>query len=293
MQSDIIKRLLVLVIILLIGGGISYAGGSGGAKFSGASVFVLCGAWAFIVNWLAFIPANAAQTEKYYDLVGSFTYLSVIAIAIALTPELSDRAKIAAMMVVVWALRLGSFLFIRINQDGHDDRFDEIKINPSRFFIAWTIQGLWALVTVACALVIITAANDKPLGVVGLIGIVFWVIGFLIEVVADAQKRAFRKDPSNKGKFINTGLWSWSRHPNYFGEITLWLGMAIIALPILSGLQWFTLVSPVFVFLLLTKVSGIPTLAKKSKQRWGDDAGYQDYLAKTSLLIPLPPKNRS
>ncbi|MFT6407004.1 MAG: steroid 5-alpha reductase family enzyme [Arenicella sp.] len=290
MQNDILKRLFILLLILLIGGVISIAGGDGGASYANIPVFVICGAWAFLVNWIAFVPANAAQTEKYYDLVGSLTYLSVIGLALLLTPQLSDRGLIAAAMVVIWALRLGTFLFIRISQDGHDNRFDEIKVNPSRFFIAWTIQGLWALVTAACALAIITGGNQAPLGVIGKLGIAIWVVGFIIEIVADSQKRAFRRAPENKGKFINTGIWSWSRHPNYFGEITLWLGMAVMAIPVLSGGQWVTLISPIFVVFLLTKVSGIPTLAKKSKERWGKDADYQAYLANTSLLIPLPPK---
>ncbi len=290
MQNELVKRLIILIVILAIGGGISMAGGDNGARYQNVPIFLICGAWAFLINWIAFIPSNAAQTEKYYDLVGSLTYLSVIGLAVTLTPELSTRAKLAAILVAVWALRLGTFLFVRINQDGHDDRFDEIKTNPSRFFIAWTIQGLWALVTAACAIAIITGGNAKPLGIIGMFGLGVWALGFIIEVIADAQKRAFRKDPANKGKFINTGLWSWSRHPNYFGEITLWLGMAILAVPVLSGLQWVTLISPVFVFLLLTRLSGIPTLAKKSKQRWGDDPDYQAYLANTSLLFPLPPK---
>jgi len=290
MQNDIVKRLIILLVVLLIGGGISIAGGDNGAQYRNIPVFVICGAWAFLINWIAFIPSNAAQTEKFYDLVGSLTYLSLIGLAVTLTPELSSRAKLAALMVVAWALRLGTFLFIRINQDGHDDRFDEIKTNPSRFFIAWTIQGLWALMTAACALAIITGENNKPIAFIGFLGLGVWAFGFVIEIMADAQKRAFRRMPSNQGKFITTGLWSWSRHPNYFGEMTLWLGMAILAIPVLSGFQWVTLISPVFVFLLLTKVSGIPTLAKKSKQRWGDDPEYQAYLANTSLLIPLPPK---
>ena len=290
MQNDILKRLIILLVILLIGGGISVAGGDGGARYVTIPVFVICGAWAFLINWIAFVPANAAQTEKFYDVVGSLTYLSVIGLALWLTPQLSDRALIAAAMVLIWALRLGTFLFIRINQDGHDNRFDEIKVNPSRFFIAWSIQALWVLVTAACALAIITGGNQAPVNVVGMLGIVIWVVGFMIEVVADRQKRTFRRNPDNKGKFINSGIWSWSRHPNYFGEITLWFGMAVMAIPILSGGQWVTLISPIFVVFLLTKVSGIPTLAKKSKERWGDNADYQAYLANTSLLIPLPPK---
>jgi len=207
-----------------------------------------------------------------------------------LSGELDTRSMLAAAMVVIWAVRLGSFLFIRINQDGHDDRFDQIKINPLRFFTAWTIQGLWALLTAACALAIITSTTKSELGLVGSIGAVVWVVGFLLEVIADRQKRIFRKDPANKGRFINTGLWSWSRHPNYFGEMVIWIGMAIMALPILQGWQYVCLISPVFVILLLTKVSGIPLLQKKGQEKWGDDPAYQAYLSNTSLLIPLPPK---
>jgi len=253
-------------------------------------VFLLCGIIAFAVNWLAYIPANIYKTEHYYDITGSISYLSVIATAVVFTSNLDIRAQLAACMVVVWALRLGSFLFLRIRQDGQDDRFDEIKINPLRFFFAWTLQGLWVLLTAACALAIITGGKSVPIGVVGTIGIVMWVVGFLIEVTADRQKRVFKRDTTNAGKFINVGLWSWSRHPNYFGEILLWTGMAVLAIPVLSGGQWVTLISPVFVYLLLTRLSGIPTLTEKAQKKWGDDADYQAYLARTSLLIPLPPK---
>jgi len=284
------KRLLVIFVVLLIGAAVSLAGGDGGVKIGTISLFAICGIIAFLVNWIAFIPANAAQTEHYYDLTGSVTYLSVIAVAVVLTPELSVRAKLAAIMVTVWTLRLGIFLFRRINQAGQDDRFDAIKTNPLRFFIAWTLQGLWVLLTAACALAIITGGSATPIGMVGAIGILMWLIGFIIEVVADAQKSAFKRDPDNKGKFINVGLWSWSRHPNYFGEILLWTGMAVFALPVLSGWQWVTLISPVFVAMLLIRVSGIPMLAAKGQKKWGDNADYQAYIANTSLLFPKPPK---
>ena len=290
MKNETFKRITVVLIILLLGTAVSYAGADNGAAFKGVPVFMLCGALAFIVNWAAFVPANRAQTEKYYDLMGSATYLSVIAVAIVLTPELSLRAKLAALMVIVWTLRLGTFLFMRINQDGQDDRFDEIKTSPLRFFITWNLQALWVLFTSACALVVITSVNKSPMELIGYIGILMWIIGLAIEVVADSQKRIFKQKAENKGRFINVGLWSWSRHPNYFGEITLWTGMAFLAIPILSGLQWFTLISPLFVFLLLTKVSGVPLLAQKGQDRWGDEPEYQAYLKQTSLLIPMPPK---
>lgn len=102
-----------------------------------------------------------------------------------------------------------------------------------------------------------------------MIGFLIWVFGFAFEVIANSQKRKFSADPQNKGRFIQTGLWSRSRHPNYFGEIMLWLGIAIIALPVLQGWQWVALISPVFVTLLLTRVSGVPMLEKKADTKWG------------------------
>lgn len=285
------KTLVIgLAITILIGLSLSWAGGNGGITIGPISVFALCGLLAFAINWAAFIPANIARTEKYYDLTGSLTYLTVIAVAVLLAPHPSARAMLVAAMVMVWAVRLGGFLFVRIRKDGADDRFDDIKVSPLRFFFAWTLQALWVLFTAAAALAIITSDTQIALELVGLLGMVMWVIGFVIEVVADAQKRAFKRDQANQGRFIQSGLWRWSRHPNYFGEILLWTGIAVMAIPILSGSQWVVLVSPVFVYLLLTRISGIPMLEEKGMQRWGDNAEYQAYLANTSQLIPLPPK---
>ena len=113
--------------------------------------------------------------------------------------------------------------------------------------------------------------------------------GFAIEVVADRQKSQFRAAPENAGKFINVGLWSWSRHPNYFGEIVLWIGVAIIAAPILRGWQWLTMISPLFIILLLTRISGVPMLERRADEKWGGQPEYEDYKARTSVLILRPP----
>ncbi|GAA6139513.1 DUF1295 domain-containing protein [Arenicella sp. 4NH20-0111] len=290
MERSPVKSLIALFIIIAIGLSVGWAGSDFGVMYQGYPVFFLCAMLAFAINWVVFVPSNMAKSEKFYDLTGSVTYLSIIVLALMLSPELDLRSKLAAAMVAVWAIRLGTFLFIRISQDGHDDRFDEIKINPLRFFTAWTIQGLWALLTAACALVIITNANKMEIGGLGKVGICVWFIGFVLEVVADRQKRNFRKDPENKGRFINVGLWSWSRHPNYFGEIVVWVGMAILAFPVLQGWQYVCLISPVFVTILLTKVSGIPLLQQKGQLKWGNEPEYQAYIASTSLLIPMPPK---
>ena len=123
------------------------------------------------------------------------------------------------------------------------------------------------------------------------IGSLIWLLGFVIEVVSDKQKTNFKNNPSNEGRFIQEGLWSWSRHPNYFGEIVLWIGIAIIAYPVIEGWQYFALLSPIFVIFLLTKVSGINLLERQGMKRWGHEEEYLNYLKRTSSLIPLPPKN--
>lgn len=252
-------------------------------------VFAACGALAYLINWIVFVPSNRAQTERYYDLTGSVTYLSLIAFALsAANPD--ARSVVVAAMVAIWALRLGTFLFRRVRRDGRDGRFDRIKVDPRQFFMTWTLQGLWVLLTLACALAIITGAQRRDIGIVGVIGIAVWLVGFAVEVVADAQKSAFKKDPANQGAFITTGLWAWSRHPNYFGEIVLWTGIAIVGVPVLSGWTWLTLVSPVFVALLLTRVSGIPLLEARAEKRWGSDENFRAYTRNTPVLIPRPPR---
>ena len=278
-----------VVIAIVIGAAMSWAGSDGGLRAGALPVFALCGGLAFAVNWLAFIPSAIARTEHYYDLVGGITYITVVVVGVLLSGPLDLRAMLVAAMVLVWSLRLATFLFRRIAKSGGDDRFDDIKHRPLRFFMAWTLQGLWVLLTAAAALAVITGGAREPLGAVGITGIAVWAIGMLIEIVSDRQKSAFRNDPNSQGRFINTGLWAWSRHPNYFGEIVLWTGMAIVALPVLQGWQWATLISPVFVAFLLIKVSGIPLLEDKADKRWGGQDDYEAYKRNTPVLVPRPP----
>ena len=284
MQSAVGVAIATIVGIL-----ISWAGSDGGDRVGALPVFAVCGALAFAINWAAFVPAAIKRTEHFYDLAGGITYITVIIAAVFLSGPLDLRSAIVAGMVMFWSVRLASFLFMRISRAGKDSRFDVIKQQPLRFLLAWTLQGLWVLLTAACALAIITGGSREPLGVIGYVGIAVWAIGILIEIVADQQKSAFRANPANKGKFIRTGLWAWSRHPNYFGEIVLWTGMAIIALPVLEGWQWATLISPVFVFFLLTKVSGIPMLEEAADERWGGQDDYEAYKQNTPVLFMKPP----
>lgn len=277
------------LIAILIGAAISWAGSDGGDRIGSIPLFALCGALAFGINWLVFIPAALTQSEHYYDLTGGITYITVTAVAVYLASALDLRAMLVAGMVMIWSFRLATFLFARISKSGGDSRFDDIKNRPTRFFLAWTLQGLWVLLTAAAALAVITGGNAAPLGIIGFVGIAIWTTGMLIEIVADQQKSKFKSDPNNKGKFINVGLWAWSRHPNYFGEIVLWIGKAIVAVPVLQGWQWATLISPVFVTFLLTKVSGIPLLENTADERWGGQEDYEHYKRNTPVLIPKPP----
>ena len=280
------NALLTFPVLIIIGFLVAVAGSQRGSLIGGIPVFALCVGVAYLIQWLAFIPAYFLQTEKFFDLTGSITYISVISIAALLSSGLDARSLLLWALVVVWAARLGTFLFRRIRKAGKDDRFDDLKPSFIRFLNVWTIQGLWVTFTMPAALVAITTVNRKELDIFAIIGFLVWIFGFVIEVMADAQKSRFSANPENKGKFIQTGLWSRSRHPNYFGEIVLWVGVAVIALPVLQGWQWIALISPLFVTLLITRVSGVPLLEKKADQKWGGQADYEAYKKKTPVLIP-------
>ncbi|MBT6352609.1 MAG: DUF1295 domain-containing protein [Halieaceae bacterium] len=256
---------------------------------------VLVGGWpaltvlalaAFSIQWLAFVPARIFETERFYDFTGSLTYIALTLAALGVAESFSPEQSLIAAMVIIWAGRLGSFLFRRIHAAGGDQRFDHIKVSSARFFVAWTLQGAWVVMTSCAALTVILSTAQPPMGAIYVIGAAMWATGFAIEVIADRQKSRFRADPANTGQFINVGLWARSRHPNYFGEILLWAGIAVMAVPYLSGSQWVVLLSPLFVYALLTRLSGIPTLARRGQQLWGADPLYQAYLANTPRLLP-------
>jgi steroid 5-alpha reductase family enzyme len=286
------ELLSVLGIAIAVALGLLTAliGAQGSQTLAGVPVFAIAVGLAFLVQWVAFVPAYLRQTERYFDLTGSLTYIGVVLIAAALTPVRDERTLLLLVVVVAWAARLGTFLFRRIRKSGRDDRFDELKPSPLRFLAVWTVQGLWVSLTLAAALAAITSAQREPLGIVALLGLAIWGFGFGIEAVADWQKSRFRATDANRDRFIDSGLWAWSRHPNYFGEIVLWVGVAVIALPVLSGWQLLTLVSPVFVAVLLLRISGVPMLERKADARWGGRPDYESYKARTPVLVPRPPR---
>ena len=284
------KSLIGIAVSLIIATLILLAGSQGSLSLQGLPLFAVCGAIGFILHWAIFIPSYAFQTEHYFDLTGSLSYITTVIVAMVLNPSLDIRDLIICAMILVWAVRLGSFLFWRIKKDGQAKRFIVMKTKFTWFLLTWTLGGLWVLVTMAAGLAALTSNTTVELGILGYVGIALWLFGFAVEVIADNQKTQFKKDPNNKDRFITSGLWSWSQHPNYFGEITLWLGLALFTYPVLSGWQLVTLISPIFVYLLLTRLSGIPTLDRLAKEKWGSDSDYIAYVEATSKLMLAPPK---
>jgi len=238
------------------------------------------------IQWVGWAFAVAFKTEKFYDLTGSVTFILSAYLSHEWSPQ-TTRQNVQSHMVMGWAARLGLFLFARILHDGEDKRFVRAKEDPSLFFKFWTIQGIWVFVTMLPTLMLNSSERDRPLGNLDVIGWGLWAIGMGFEVIADFQKSAFRRNPNNKGKFITTGLWSISRHPNYFGEVLLWFGLYISASSVFRRFQYLSVLSPVFVYLLITRLSGIPLLEKAGLKKWGHLPEYQNYIKNTPCFIPF------
>ena len=264
--------------------------GNDSVIFNGYSAVLYCAVLCIGIQWAAWIPASISKTERYYDLTGGLTYLIVVGFSLwagSQSEPPSLRELIVSLLVVIWSLRLSSFLYFRIHRTGKDGRFDELKTSPIRFLVPWTLQALWVFLTMIVVIVINSQAGSAPeLGIWDGMGLSIWIIGFGIESIADNQKTVFNAEPNNQGKWIDSGLWSYSRHPNYLGEILLWTGIGFFGISCFTGLERFAWISPVFIYLLLTKVSGIPILDKRALEKWGDDPEYQKYRDNTPALFP-------
>ena len=264
----------------------------------GIPPFLLCGGLIFLLHWLMFVPAYLFQTERYFDLTGSLSYIGAVALALFVLMErgaaVEPRSQVIALLIAVWAARLGGFLFIRVLRRGGDGRFDAIKPRFFRFLFTWNLSAVWVLVTVSAGLAAVVNPYPYPLvtawgGMADWLfygGLALWTAGFGLEVTADSQKSRFNRQSANKGRFIQSGLWSRSRHPNYLGEIMLWCGIALMAAPALHGWWYLTLASPFFVGFLLIKVSGVRLLQQRAEAKWGDDPAYRRYKAQTPMLLP-------
>ena len=262
-----------------------------GVFLSGIPIILLCAIVSFVTHWMIAAPSLITSSEKYFDFTGMVATLLVVLTAmfalLSSGAQVSIRSVFVASFVSVWTLRLGIFLYKRIVKAGEDIRFRDIKKSLPKFLMTWTLSALWVFLTTVNAITLIALNPLEPIGIFFIMGALLWLLGFGFEVIADRQKKYFSEQPKNEGRFITQGLWSVSRHPNYFGEIILWAGIAIISLPFLSGWQYVTLVSPVFVFLLLTRISGLPFLEDKAEKKWGEDKDYIEYKKRTPILVPF------
>tara|TARA_B100001094_G_scaffold163511_1_gene158238 strand:- start:275 stop:1198 length:924 start_codon:yes stop_codon:yes gene_type:complete len=276
----------VIVIVFLVVSAV----GKNSVLLNDYSAVLYCAVISIGLQWLAWIPGSIGKTERFYDLTGGLTYLTVIGFSLwagAQSEPPSLREYIVSLLVVIWSLRLSFFLYSRIHRTGKDGRFDQLKTSPIRFLVPWSLQGLWVFLTMIVVIVINSQADSAPaLGIWDGLGLSIWILGFGIEVIADHQKTVFNTESSNRGKWIDSGLWSYSRHPNYLGEILLWTGIAFFGISCFTGLERVAWISPIFIYLLLTKVSGIPILDKRALEKWGENPEYQKYREITPALLP-------
>ena len=284
-MKNIALRLLFILSIFLFVGALVYAGTPSPSN----TMLVEAALMIFGIQLIVFIPSYLAQTEHFYDLTGGITYLSVMSFMAYRHQEIFGdwdvRSLVLTALIGLWAIRLSSFLFTRVKRVGKDGRFDELKTSFTRFLLTWMLQGLWVFMCTYPALIALASPSESEI-VYLTIGTLLWLIGWGYEVVADYQKTRFNSDPNNAGKFINMGVWKQSRHPNYVGEWVLWTGITIIALPVYESGQWMALITPVFVYWLLNKVSGVNLLEARADQKWADDPAYQHYKKETPVFFP-------
>ena len=280
------KNILTILFFLICVAVINTAGQNIELEIRGVNAFTFTLIVAVLLQVIFFIPSFLLKTEKYYDLVGSLTYVTTVSLAYFSVETKTMIDSIIYFYVMVWALRLGIYLFRRVRNDGKDVRFEKAKRHFFWFLQYWMGQALWVSLTACAAIIAILSPEEDTLPVLAMVGMALWLSGFTIESLSDYQKRVFRKENNPSEAFIHTGLWARSRHPNYFGEITLWTGIAVIALNTLTGIEYITLVSPIFVYILLTRMSGVNLLERIADERYGHLEEYQRYKRNTPVLVP-------
>jgi steroid 5-alpha reductase family enzyme len=241
------------------------------------------------VNAAFFAVAAIRKTDVVTDLSYSLSF-ALLALALPSMGAHKLVQLIAALMVLLWAFRLGGYLFGRILRIKVDHRFDEMRDKPLRFARFWILQAITVAVIMLPVSYLLGRKGVPEFGPWAIAGVALWLVGLVIEAVSDAQKSAFKGKEANRGRFVSSGLWRYSRHPNYFGEMLVWWGLFVYAVPFLDGAAFFVALGPLFLTLLLLFVSGIPLLEKSAEAKYGADPAYREYKRKTSILVPLPPR---
>ncbi|MBU1014101.1 MAG: DUF1295 domain-containing protein [Bacteroidetes bacterium] len=237
------------------------------------------------INLIMFIPAYLFNTDKLTDISYSVTFV-VVAIFGLIQSSLNLPHILLFLMIFIWAFRLGTYLLLRIRKIGKDNRFDSMRKSIIKFGSFWVLQGITVFVVLIPSIYFFNTSLEQ-LSFLSYSGLLIWLVGLIIEATGDYQKTIFINNPNNKGKWVNTGLWKYSRHPNYLGEILVWIGVYLFILPALNnGQALIGLISPVFITTLLLFVSGIPLLEKSADKKWGTDHDYTLYKNNTGILLP-------
>jgi steroid 5-alpha reductase family enzyme len=238
-----------------------------------------------LFNLFMFVPAYLYKTDKLTDIsyALSFIFLSGFAYIKSST---TGAHILLTLLVFWWALRLGAFLLYRVSKKGKDVRFDGMRENPLKFIRFWLLQGVTVFLVLIGVLLFMEVKSPK-VNLLSIFGVIVFLCGLAIEAIADLQKWQFSQNIKNKGKWIEIGLWGRSRHPNYLGEMLVWIGIYLYILPSLTGNDWLiALISPAYIIILLMFVSGIPLLEKSADKKWGNEKGYKEYKKRVPKLIP-------
>ncbi|MEM4397383.1 MAG: DUF1295 domain-containing protein [Candidatus Woesearchaeota archaeon] len=236
----------------------------------------------FLMQMFGFFLGFFFKTDKFTDLFYGLCFAFLALFLLFYNKMFLFLHFVLVLMIFLWGFRLSGYLFYRILKTKKDNRFDEIRNNFFKFLGFWILQAT-AIFLIMLPSIVFLSSEIKNITLYNIVGFIIWLIGFLIETIADFQKDAFKK--KHKDKFINVGLWKYSRHPNYFGEILVWIGVFIFTIPVLKGIVWLTIISPIFITFLLLFVSGIPILEKNADEKYGHLKEYQEYKRKTCLLI--------
>jgi steroid 5-alpha reductase family enzyme len=236
-----------------------------------------------------FLIALVREDNSLADIAWGPGFILVAALSYVRQPVHGPRAVLVGGLVLAWGLRLALHVFVRNRKRGEDFRYARWRREWGRWFVlrsyfqVFLLQGCLLLV-IAYPLMLVNRAPGGPLGVRDCAGSALWLLGFFFETVGDAQLLRFKRDPVNKGRLIASGLWRTTRHPNYFGEATMWWGIFLIALGAPGG--WTAAVSPALITFLLLRVSGVRMLEKK----YEGNPEFEAYARRTSAFVPWFPK---
>lgn len=241
------------------------------------------------VNLLFFSIAFILKTDKVTDLSYSLSFILIAPLLLFSNGfKYSLQQLLFTFAIVIWGVRLGTYLFTRILITKTDSRFDDKRNNPQKLISFWILQiiAVW-IIMIPSSLYLTSRQINRP-GFLTYAGFAIFALGLIVETISDYQKFVFKKEKKNKNRWIDSGLWTFSRHPNYFGEMLVWWGLFIVTLPFLSGLKLISIVGPVFITILLLFVSGIPLLEKSAEKKYGTNPAYIDYKNSSRILFPFP-----